>query len=386
MRPSTPPSPAEEPDALKPVTPAPSPSPPDEQGRVYPCEGCGADLRYDIGASSLSCEHCGRTVTIELEEDARIEERDYAATLARVRKLREDREAEEPRHEVTCGDCGATVEFVGTLVSTACAFCGQPVQIDQVRQAEWSLPVDAVLPFQQQREEARRRLDRWVRTRWFAPSSFRRAGVSGRLGGVYLPFWTFDSLTFNRYRGQRGDHYTVTVRRGKQTHRERRTRWSSASGRFQRFFDDVLIVGGESLSAPLLRSLEPWPLSKCEPYDPQFLVGFLARRPSVDLDAGFVAARERMAESIDREVRQRIGGDVQRVDSIQTRHDAITFKHLLLPVWSLGYRHREKHYQVVINAATGEVRGTRPWSAVKITLTVLLVLVIGILVALATRG
>jgi hypothetical protein len=48
----------------------------------------------------------------------------------------------------------------------------------------------------------------------------------------------------------------------------------------------------------------------------------------------------------------------------------------LLPVWMLAYRYKGKSYQVVVNAATGEVQGDRPWSAWKIALAVIAGLVV----------
>jgi hypothetical protein len=64
---------------------------------------------------------------------------------------------------------------------------------------------------------------------------------------------------------------------------------------------------------------------------------------------------------------------------MQTGYSALTYKHLLLPVWMLAYRFQEESYQVIVNACTGEVQGERPYSWVKITLAV----VLGILAALA---
>ena len=46
----------------------------------------------------------------------------------------------------------------------------------------------------------------------------------------------------------------------------------------------------------------------------------------------------------------------------------------LLPLWLLSYRHGDKVFQVVVNAQTGEVQGERPYSAIKIAATVVLVL------------
>ena len=72
------------------------------------------------------------------------------------------------------------------------------------------------------------------------------------------------------------------------------------------------------------------------------------------------------------EVRQRIGGDTQQVDSQQTSYSAVTYKHILLPVWLLAYRYRNRTYQVMMNAATGEVSGQRPYSLAKISMAVIL--------------
>ena len=83
-----------------------------------------------------------------------------------------------------------------------------------------------------------------------------------------------------------------------------------------------------------------------------------------------------MRGKIEREVRRRIGGDDQRVHSIQTHFGALTYKHLLLPLYLLSYKYGGKSYQVVVNAATGEVQGERPYSWIKITLLVLLILAI----------
>ncbi|TXT28455.1 MAG: hypothetical protein FD138_2585 [Planctomycetota bacterium] len=176
-----------------------------------------------------------------------------------------------------------------------------------------------------------------------------------------------------RYSGARGDNYTVTVTDSNgQTRTETHTRWTSVSGSHQRFFDDVLVLATNGMSRDLMDSLEPWPLTKLQPFSQELLAGFLARTYEVELDEGFPIAKKRIDAGIESDVRSLIGGDHQRIDKVQTRYDALTFKHLLLPVWLLAYRYHDKSYQVLINAVTGEVQGERPYSVWKITLTVLL--------------
>ena len=88
-----------------------------------------------------------------------------------------------------------------------------------------------------------------------------------------------------------------------------------------------------------------------------------------------------LATAIHIDVCQRIGGDQQRIHVLNTRLDALTFKHLLLPVWMLAYRYHDRPYRVFINAGTGEVQGERPYSVVKITFAVLGIAAVALIAA-----
>jgi DNA-directed RNA polymerase subunit RPC12/RpoP len=356
------------------------------KGRIFPCEQCGADLEFSIGQQALKCPYCGHEKLIELATDAEISEQDFHDILVKVREWREKSSGPDQsgQSEVRCVGCGGNVVFVGPLTSSECPYCSSPIQRDKVHDSPKRIPVHGVLPFQIEKEKARRNLTKWVKSRWFAPSEFSLRGVEGRFNGVYLPFWTYDSMTFSRYSGERGEHYYVTVTdNNNQTRQEQRTRWWPVSGSHQRFFDDVLILGAKGLRRDMLEALEPWPLEDLQPFSQELLAGFLARTYEVELDEGFPLAKNIMEAGIASDVRGLIGGDVQRVHEIKTRYDAITFKHLLLPVWLLAYRYHDTTYQVFINAVTGEVQGERPYSFWKIFLTVLMVVgVVAIVVAI----
>jgi hypothetical protein len=75
---------------------------------------------------------------------------------------------------------------------------------------------------------------------------------------------------------------------------------------------------------------------------------------------------------IERDVKFDIGGDRQRVSDIDTSLGNLTFKHVLLPVWLAAYKYRGKTYRFVVNGRTGRVQGERPYSAIKITIAVIL--------------
>lgn len=358
------------------------------EGRVFPCEGCGADLEFHIGEQSLKCPFCGHVKQIEKSADAVLQEQDFEAMLERIRQWREearDREVEEDpeaaaaeatHKELRCESCGGNVEFYGTLTSTLCPYCAAPVQLENAHKAHGNrIPVDGVLPFQIDIDNARRNLQQWVSSRWFAPTRFTKGRAEGRMNGIYLSYYTFDSMTFTAYSGQRGEHYYVTVGTGKNQRTERRTRWYPASGKFQRFFDDVLVLANTGLRRDFMLALEPWPLLKVVPFDQRMLAGLMARTYDIELDECFKDGRTRIDAAILSEVHQRIGGDTQIVSDVRSRYEAITYKHLLLPVWLLAYKFHERTYQVFINAATGEVQGERPYSPWKIAFAVVMGLI-----------
>ncbi len=335
--------------------------------RTFPCEACGGDMRFSIGVQKLECERCGHVVDLSVE--GQVDEQDFKAMLAGLASHQGGGSPGEK--EVSCGSCGATVVFSGTLTAQDCSYCGTPIQRSDVHQAEERVPVTGMLPFKIEKDRASVNLKAWVASRWFAPNDFKRRGVTGQFTGVYLPYWTYDSMTSNQYSGERGEYYYVEVGSGENKRRERRTRWYPASGQFQRFFDDVLVCGVNRLPAKLMTELEPWPFEELVSFNHEMMAGYLAQTYDIPLDDGFEVARGRMDVALRSEAKRRIGGDTQRLHSLNTQHAAITFKHLLLPVWLLGYTYKDKVYQVAINACTGEVQGERPWSVIKIALAVM---------------
>ena len=356
-------------------------------GRNFPCESCGAKLEFHIGQQSLKCPFCGSTKSLEIPEGAAVKEQDLGGTLTKEAERRTAGAPAVTTTEVKCAGCGGTTMFAGTLTSSECPYCGSPLQRENVHDSPSRIPADGVLPFLVTREQAADSLKKWVGSRWFAPNEFKRRGVAGIFSGIYLPYWTYDSMTATRWSGQRGVAHYVETGSGQNKKRERKVEWHPASGSFQRFFDDILVCACTGVPQKLLLALEPWPLQRVIPFTPQALSGYLARTYDVAIDNALTSAKERMSAAIAEQVRKQIGGDEQRVTSVHTLHSALTFKHLLLPVWLLTYRYGDKPFQLAVNAATGEVQGERPYSAFKIILTILFVAgAIAAAIALAKMG
>ena len=339
----------------------------------WPCAQCGADLRYAPGQTELKCDHCGYVQAIAAKppraKARALTEHDLARGLADDLP---DSASEEVR-STSCPNCGAVVEFQGANHATECPFCATPVVVDTGSHRH--IKPQALVPFELTEDQARDALTGWLGSLWFAPNGLLEYTRKGRtMAGIYAPFWTFDADTVSDYEGQRGEHYyetewvTVNVN-GKSERRQQqvqKTRWYRASGRVSRQFDDVLAMASTSLPARLGNNLTPWDLDKLEPYSPDYIAGFQAEGYTVSLAAGNTQAHEVMAEVIKDDVRADIGGDVQRIDWVNTAYSNETFKHVLLPVWTAAYKYGGKSYRFLVNGQTGEVQGERPYSWWKI--------------------
>lgn len=335
------------------------------QPRRFPCSKCGGRLQFAPGTTSVTCPYCGQANQIEAAS-AEVEERDLHAALAALQSA-----AELVEHQsVKCDACAAEIHKPANVTSMSCPFCGS--NIVMTAQAATHIKPWGVLPFLIKKQDAAAKFRAWIQSRWFAPNALKReTRIDDAITGVYVPAWTYDAETTTHYTGQRGDAYYVTVGSGKNRSRQRRIRWTSVSGVVDEPFDDVVVLASKSLPEEKAKALEPWDTEDVVPYADEYLAGFRAECYQIGVEEGFAQAQVIMAEQISLSIRRQIGGDEQRITSMNTRYADVTFKHLLLPVWISAYRFRDKVFRFLVNARTGEVQGERPYSWIKITLAVL---------------
>lgn len=350
-------------------------STPATQEARFPCGQCGAKLEYNPGAASLKCPYCGHEQEIPQSIDE-IQELDFHAYLAKNAPP----VADEPDRVLHCNQCAAEFTWPENQKSGACPFCGSNVVVPADPEAR--VEPRSLLPFAIDLRAAKAHFSNWIGTRFWAPNNLKALALAENgLRGCYIPYWTYDSYTITAYTGQRGEHYYTTEsytdsNGNRQTRQVRRTRWYPASGVVHVPFDDVLVLASHHLPPRYASAMDSWDLKSLTPYDPAFLSGFVAMRYDIDLGQGFDNARAIMAPHIHRAICRDIGGDEQIVNSSRTEYRDVTFKHILLPIWSGAYRYGGKSWSYLVNGQTGEVRGEAPVSPWKVALAILLGLVV----------
>lgn len=345
------------------------------------CKECGALLKYAPGTTHLKCEYCGASNDIvEAAKPTVVEEIDFE-------KFLNENDATVEKTEIVtvkCGNCGASTTLKPNVISDACPFCASPLVVSGGT-AHSIIKPKYLLPFKVDQKPAFEQFKKWVNGLWFAPNDLKQyVDNAEKLNGMYIPYWTYDANTISDYSGERGDNYVTTetytaIENGKSVTRTRsvtRIRWSYRTGTVYNNFDDVLVLASNSLPEEYTQALEPWDLESLTGFSEKFLSGFRTESYQVDVKTGFEKSKVIMSDEIRSTICQDIGGDHQRINTVQTTYNDITFKHILLPIWISAYRYNEKVYRFMINGRTGEVQGERPYSTVKIVLTVLASIVV----------
>jgi hypothetical protein len=340
----------------------------------FPCEQCGANLVYIPGSYFLGCDYCGHEHNIQEDEtiSTPVREYDFEEAIRNSKKANGKLLSPEAK-ELQCSGCGAVSLF--TEQSTRCPFCSSPVVVNLQDYTDTIVP-ESILPFGIDKKTAQGNFLDWLKSRWFAPSDLSKRAKREGMDGIYLPFWTYDSITSTVYKAERGIYYYETEKYklangSTKTRQVKKIRWYTVNGKVKVKFDDVLVCASTSLPHEMIDDLQPWELNNLITFDPKFLSGFTTERYKVDLQDGFRLAKEKMDPEIVRNVLLDIGGDVQKIHTKNVTYSNITFKHILLPLWISSFRYKEKIYRVIVNARSGQISGERPYSWLKISFAVL---------------
>lgn len=319
------------------------------------CPSCGADLTFNPENRSLVCPYCGHEEEIILEDDEKEtakEERydpsatDQAVSWGSKNKL------------ITCKTCGAESIYDVMQSVDACPYCGS-VEIIEAKDVNAPAP-GGICPFEIDKDKAVKIFKDWIKDLWFCPSDLK-ADVSSQIKGIYLPFWTFDTKVKAEYTAR----FTIDehVRRHGET--EIREKVSRTKGRYEEDIDDWQVLATNHYDADLIKDILPFQSEKNMKYKPEYLAGFSAERCSMSSKEAWKKAQEQIDKKITDELEEIIKKreTADSVDQVEAECDFrnVYCKNLMLPIWLVSYKHKDKVYHIAINGQTGKIDGQRPY-------------------------
>jgi hypothetical protein len=324
----------------------------------------------------MKCPFCDSLVTVPQGEAFEAREHDLLEFLEKHPK------AEGygvQLQELSCKQCGATVQVPGGRRDLTCPFCASVYVIEAKTPAEGVIQPESVLPFKVDHAACQSKFKAWLGTGWFRPNDLKALGKLDRVMGLYLPFFTFDALARSVWQAMAGFYYYVTERvavqqNGRTVYKDqqvRKVRWEPADGRRADRYDDVLVPAVQHERLALITRAGDFDLKGLAPYDSRYLAGFGILNADMPLKMVYEIARRNIEEDQRSKCAGDVPGDTHKDLRVQTALSEQTFKHLICPVWIGSFKYKGKVFPFVVNGQTGTLYGEKPWSAVKIALAVL---------------
>ena len=331
------------------------PKPPEEEHQEvvsFKCPNCGADRAYSAVDGGLRCPVCGYHEVQEAEVVGKYAD-EFEFTVDTLQTAAHGWGIE--RMDIQCQNCGAVTTQPPDSMTHVCPFCQSQNVVQQLAPQDLLRP-RFLVPLTVDEAACQANTKTWLGSSWMTPADLSDQSVLRSFTPLFVPFWTFDSITTASWKAEVG--HTRTVGSGK--NRRTTTVWKWESGNVRLDIDDLLISGTTHVSEVLLNRAANFDTNALVPYDPAFLAGIHAQAYERDLDTCWEMARHTMRERTKQACINQASSSKIRNFSMNMDFSDERWRYILLPVYVAAYYYKEEMYQILVNGQNGTVAGQRP--------------------------
>lgn len=323
----------------------------------YKCPCCNAGLVFGDETQQLKCEYCDNSFDIDTVRAYNESENPQAEEFAWEKEPTQEWSADEQQsiRSFQCPSCGGEILTDETTAATFCPYCDNPTIMPS--RLSGGLKPDAVIPFQNSKEDAKNAFLNLCKGKPLLPKEFTREQRLEKITGIYVPFWLYDceaeyNGSYKATRIHRWDdsryHYTKTdhflLRRAAEA-----------------VFTGIPMDGSAKMDDTFMESIEPYDYSQLVDFDMAYLSGFFADKYDVPSENGESRIRDRVDQTIRDQLQSTLLGYATVVPTsrqLNVRHGKA--RYVLLPVWTLNTRYGDKVYTFAMNGQTGKMTGSFP--------------------------
>ena len=325
----------------------------------YACPCCGAGLKFGEHVQKMTCEYCDNEFELDTVKafcEAEKKPDEYSQWETHVDRQWSDDEASAVR-SYTCQSCGGELITDNNTIATFCPYCDNPTILPD--RSSGTLRPDAVIPFKKSREDAITAFKEICKKKILLPKEFLGQHRIEKITGIYVPFWLYDCVSEFRanYRATRVRHWSDS--RYHYTKTEHFLLFREADAEFRSIPMDASI----KMNDAIMESIEPYNFDDLVDFEMSYLSGFLADRYDVESPEGHGRVRDRVAATMQDLVSPSLLGYstvIPTTKSTNIQHG--NAKYVLLPVWMLHTKYKDKNYVFAMNGQTGKITGTFPVS------------------------
>ena len=328
------------------------------------CPGCGSNMYFDEEIGSLICRSCGNLYdpdTMEMNGSLGIENPEQEYGIDDTIDY-----ADSKNKEIVCNSCGSQVVTDGNTAATICPFCGSPMLV--TRRLTRQFRPDALIPFTVTKEEAQKAYYDHITSVPHVPKAFTGKATIDKITGVYVPFWLLSADVKMEIGGW--EHIVIDGSPRYDPIKQEATHQHSMDvpidGLVEFSLKNVPFDASRKIPNRLMQACEPFDFNELVPYNPSYLIGFLAEKYDEQPKDMYDKIRKRLdnychdiAESVKFE-------DVDHF-TYNSSYTGITYKnyrviYCLLPIWFLNINYGDLSFKYAVNGQTGEVCGVVPES------------------------
>lgn len=224
---------------------------------------------------------------------------------------------------------------------------------------------DKIIGFKLTKENAISDFQKWVGKRWFVPKDFKSQQQLEKLTGLYVPFWLADCNVNADYRaiGRKVRSWTSG------NYRYVETKEFSIIRQCNLDTKGIPADGETKIDDLLMEAIEPFDYKELQDFSMSYLSGFYADKYDVDKAQVFPRIRVRSNQACQSFIKSTISGYTSVSPSVEQYNIMSTnWNYVMLPVWFMTYKYRDKMYEFAINGQTGKLAGTPPLAKGKLAL------------------
>ncbi len=323
----------------------------------YKCPNCSGGLHFGEENQRMKCPYCDSEFDVEQVLEYNIRQDDRPEQFQWEQSHTESWNTAEQANLKTflCPSCGGEIVTEQTTAATFCPYCDNPTVLPG--RVSGGLKPDGVIPFKTSREDARNAFLQLCKGKPLLPRFFAQQQRVEKITGLYVPFWLYDCD------GDFKGHYRAT----------RVRRWSDSDYNYTRTshyyltraaeaeFSAIPMDASRKMDNAIMESIEPFDYHHLVDFETAYLSGFLADKYDVEAKEGESRIRQRVDESITSLIASTMAGYstvIPMSRQLNVKHGKA--KYVLLPVWMLTTRYRDKTYVFAMNGQTGRMTGTFP--------------------------
>ncbi len=331
----------------------------DQENQIleYKCPNCGGYLQFGENHQNMQCPYCESQFDLEqvLDHEANLESQEPEFQWDESQTVAWSESEQSQLHSYICPACGGEILTEETTAATFCPYCENPAIMPG--QVSGGLKPDGVIPFKKTKADAEKAFLELCKGKPLLPRFFTQEQRVEKITGMYVPFWLYDCQGDFRgnYKATRVHTWSDSKYIYTRTNHYHVVRAADAE------FISIPMDASQKMDNAIMESIEPFDYSQVVDFETAYLSGFLADKYDVESAEGQDRIKQRVSASIN----SLISGTIIGYHSVVPISTRLNVKHgkakyVLLPVWMLHTKYKDKTYVFAMNGQTGKMTGTFP--------------------------